>query len=281
MRSRWFPLALCGLLSACGTQAFLHVEEKPLGDRLLALLGGGGNSLVLFHGADAFVVDLKLGDFARRLRREVVLEHQHHARRILLTHSHADHAGGLDQFPDAEVVLVHPKTRARLAARGIKARWVEIEREARLVLGDEEVHVLHPGRAHTDGDLVAYLPRRRLLVSGDLLVDGYLPNADGDAGGNLLDFRRALDRLLALDFNAVLPGHGPLVPRARLEAYRDYLQALEAQVAAAQARGLAPGEAEKAVKVAGFESLRNLPLAVDREKNVRDMYRALAEEKRP
>lgn len=272
-----FAVALLG--SGCALQQFLRMEEAPLGERLEAQLGGGGNSVVLFHGPDALVIDVKLGDYARRLRRHVTEAHQHHVRRIVLTHSHGDHAGGLPLYPDTEVVLVHPATRARLAAGGVRARWVEIAREAALVLGNEEVRVLHPGVAHTDGDLVVHFPNRRLLVAGDLFLEGHLPYADTRAGGNLLAYGRTLDRVLLLDFDQVVPGHGPLAPRAQLEHLRAYLAALEQETRAARARGLSLEQAEEAVKVQGFDGLRNVIVGVDRKRNVREMYQALAEEK--
>ena len=277
---RALALAWVALFSACGTQQFLHVERRPLGERFEALLGGGGNSVVLFHGADALVVDLKMGEYARRLWREVEVDHQHHARRVVLTHGHADHVGGLSLFQGAEVVLVHPNTRARLAAAGVRARWVEVEREVRLNLGGEPVRVMHLGPAHTDGDLVVLFPGRKLLASGDLLLDGYIPYADTRAGGDLLHYGQVLDGLLELEFTDVVPGHGAVVPRGRLQHARDYLAALEAEVRKARAARATVEEAVRDVRVKGFDDLANIPFGANREKNVRDMYGALEQEGR-
>jgi cyclase len=260
-------------------QQALHLDEVSLGERFEAVLGGGGNSVVLFHGEDAFVVDVKFGDFARRLRREVVDEHKHHLRRILLTHSHPDHTGGLGLFSDTEVVMVHPNTRARLTAQGMRARWVEIEREATLLLGNEEVRIIHPGRGHTDGDLVAYFPNRKLLATGDLLLEGTLPFADQRSGGNLLEYSRALERLADLDFEQVVPGHGKVMSREGFETLRAYLKELKKQAGLALAKGLSPEAAEKEVTVGGFDKLKNFPFGGDRASNVRDMVAALAAER--
>jgi cyclase len=268
------------LLPGCALQQqVLHMERVPLGERMEALVGGWGNSTVLFHGEDALVVDAKMGDFARKLRREVVVDHQHHVRRMVITHWHPDHSFGLTLFTDTEVVMAHPRTRERLQRFGSKARFVDIEREAQLVLGGEEVRVIHPGVAHTDGDLVVYFPNRRLIAVGDLLSVDTLPFADKSSGGNILEYSRALERLLQLDFDRVVPGHGEVVPRQKLEVLRDYLRALKRESAQALARGLSPEAAEKEVKVPGFEALRDFILGASREINTRDMLRALADER--
>jgi cyclase len=71
-------------------------------------------------------------------------------------------------------------------------------------LGQREVRLLHPGRGHTAGDVLVYLPRERLVCTGDLF-NGYL----GYMGDAYVDeWARSLDRLAALDFEAVIAGHG-------------------------------------------------------------------------
>jgi glyoxylase-like metal-dependent hydrolase (beta-lactamase superfamily II) len=278
MRALLFAAFL--LAPGCLAQQLLHVREVQLGERLEAELGGGGNSVVLFHGEDALVIDVKAGDFARRLRREVEVEHQHHVRRVMLTHWHPDHTGGLNLFNDAEVVMVHPHTRERLVKLGQKAHWVDIEREVRLILGNEEVRIIHPGRGHTDGDLVAYFPNRKLLVAGDLFSVDTLPFCDLRSGGNILELSRSLERLLDLDFDRVVPGHGEVVPRAQLETLAAYLRELKKQAALAVERGVTPETAENEVKVAGFEQLKDFAIfGVNRKSNARDMVQALIDDR--
>ncbi len=68
-------------------------------------------------------------------------------RRALLTHSHFDHAGGLEQFRNLGPVLVHPNARKRLEADGVRAQWVDVEGPIELRLDDEVVRVWHPGQS--------------------------------------------------------------------------------------------------------------------------------------
>ncbi|MBL8959674.1 MAG: MBL fold metallo-hydrolase, partial [Gemmatimonadetes bacterium] len=73
-----------------------------------------------------------------------------------------------------------------------------------IIRGGREVQVFHPGPAHTSGDLVVWLPKERILVTGDLLQPG-LPYM-GD--GFLDQWATVLDTLRAMDPAVVLPGHG-------------------------------------------------------------------------
>src|SRR5262249_48697114 len=145
--------------------------------------------------------------------------------------------------------LVHPNARVRLEKQGVHAPFVEVENEVRLVLGGEEVRVLNLGSGHTDGDLVAYVPGRKLLISGDLFNEPFEPNIDDSYGGDLMGLKAALERMLQLDFERVVPGHGEVTTRAAFEHVVGYLRALEAEVRSAKARGLGEDATAAAVKL--------------------------------
>ncbi len=268
------------LLAGCAAQMFLRVEKRRLDERVLVFLGGGGNSLVLTHGAEAFVADVKFGGMARQLRHEVEDELSRRVQRLLLTHSHLDHTGGLALYPRAGAVVVHPRTRQRLEAEGAHATFIEVERTLDLQLADETVHIAYLGPGHTDGDLVALLVGRKLLVAGDLVVNGFEPRIDEVAGGNVLALQKTLGRLLMLDFVRVLPGHGDVMSRADVEHLYQYLVAVEALVRAARASGQSVDQTVAALTagadLAPYDDLQPMPLGgTSREKTIRMMYRAL------
>ena len=85
------------------------------------------------------------------------------------------------------------------------------------------VEVRFLGRANTDGDAVVWLPRQRVLVSGDIVVAPF-PFGFGSYPG---DWLRTLERLRAHDFKVLVPGHGP--PQ-RDRAYLDRVSAAIAEV---------------------------------------------------
>lgn len=259
----------------CGAQLFLRMEPRAFDGQVRLFLGGGGNSLAFFDGPEVLLVDTKLAGMARQLRVDLEDRPVRQVRRLLLTHSHLDHTAGVGLYTHVGAVLVHPRTRGRLEADGVRARFVEVEDEVLLQLGGERVRVKYLGRAHTDGDLVALFEHRRLLVAGDLVMKGFEPTTDLNAGGSILEFRPTLDALLALDFVTVLPGHGEPMSRAEVEHVRGYLVALEAAVRAARARGLDEAQAVREVSLPEFDDLRPVPFAANRENSVRLMFHAL------
>lgn len=106
--------------------------------------------------------------------------------------------------------------------------------ETRLTLDDPErpIELMWPGRANTDGDAVAWLPRQRIVVTGDLVV---WPIPFG-FGSYPADWIEALERVRALGFAVLVPGHG--APQ-RDAAYVDQLIGLIADMRV-QMAGLAP-----------------------------------------
>lgn len=106
--------------------------------------------------------------------------------------------------------------------------------------GEREIRLLFVGRGHTGGDVVVHLPRERVLITGDLLVDG-LPYM-GD--GYLLEWAETLEHLKALEFDDILPGHGgPFGDRARIDHLQAYLRDLWTRATALHEEGMGPEEA--------------------------------------
>ena len=279
-------VALAAALAlGCGLRLFLHMEPRQLGPTAWAYLGGGGNSLVVVHGTEAFAADVKLGDWAMRERRMVQEELRRNVKRILVTSSHLDHWEGVTLYPDAGALLAHPRTRDRITGWLRQRRlpgihgWLAVRSEVRLMLGEQEAWIRWLGVGNTDGDLTAFIPELDLVVTGDLFCQGYEPAADASAGGRLLGLRRALDAMLEYDFESVLPGHGPMARRADVAAARDYLAAMESALREAVGRGLAEEAAVEAGEAAlrAFPRLEPLPAGPDRRENLRAMYRELTQ----
>ena len=94
-------------------------------------------------------------------------------------------------------------------------------------LGNREVHVRFLGRGNTPGDAVAYLPKEKILVAGDL-VDLPLPNV---LDGYPSEWIQTLQRLSQLDADTIVPGHGPVLhDKSYIYLLHDFMQSAVDQV---------------------------------------------------
>jgi glyoxylase-like metal-dependent hydrolase (beta-lactamase superfamily II) len=117
--------------------------------------------------------------------------------------------------------------------------------DSRLVLdrGEREIHIIHPGRGNTPGDLVLWLPRERVLATGDLVVHP-IPYGFGSYPE---DWIATLERLAAFEFDLLVPGHGAV---QRDASYIKRLQTLLAEVRRQVAASVAEGKDLEATREA-------------------------------
>ncbi|GAB6049775.1 MBL fold metallo-hydrolase [Hydrogenophilus islandicus] len=123
---------------------------------------------------------------------------------------------------------------------GLTWPTLAFKEEITLWLGELEVRIWHPGRGHTKGDTVVWLPQEKVLFSGDLL-EAEAACYTGDA--YLSDWPETLARLEALGAEKVVPGRGPALttPEAIANAFaytRDFVTTLFAAAQEAVAQGL-------------------------------------------
>ncbi|MBK0392542.1 MBL fold metallo-hydrolase [Ramlibacter algicola] len=197
---------------------------------------------------------------------------------VVLTHYHADHVYGLQEYKAAGArIVAHQRGReylnsdtARLrleASRKDLAPWIDaqtqlvqadewIDGPRELVVGGVRLQVVPVGPAHTVEDVVVYLPSEKVLFAGDLVFRNRIPFV-GQA--NSRHWIAALDQLLQFGAQVVVPGHGPASrdAKADMELTRDYLQHLR-RVMGQAARNLEPFE--EAYAAADWSRFEHLPL---------------------
>jgi glyoxylase-like metal-dependent hydrolase (beta-lactamase superfamily II) len=111
-------------------------------------------------------------------------------------------------------------------------------------LGGREVQVLHYDRAVTPGDAFLYLPKEKIVITGDLLVNPVSFALSCYPSGWL----RSLEKIDALDATVIVPGHGmPLHDKTLLHATMDVFRVLLREGRAAKDRGLAVDDARAAI----------------------------------
>jgi cyclase len=120
-----------------------------------------------------------------------------------------------------------------------------LERSMSVHGGDREVRILYFGRGHTEGDVVLYLPREKVLITGDLLTNSIPFMRDAYP----LEWSATLAGVEALDYTQNIPGHGDVQQgKERLRMLRAFLDDLIPAVRRAVAEGKPVDEAKKSVK---------------------------------
>ncbi|HKG16031.1 MAG TPA: MBL fold metallo-hydrolase [Pyrinomonadaceae bacterium] len=126
---------------------------------------------------------------------------------------------------------------------------VTFDQRLTLHQGGREIQILYFGRGNTRGDVAVYLPRERVLATGDLLVHP-VPFAYGSFLGEWI---QALKKLRELDAAVIVPGHGPLMrDKEYVDTVIALLESVTSQVRDAVKRGLSLEETRKAVNLESF-----------------------------
>jgi cyclase len=117
------------------------------------------------------------------------------------------------------------------------------ERTMTLYRRDREIQLLYLGRAHTEGDVFVYLPKEKVVITGDAVI-GWTPFM-GD--GYPEDWVGTLDRLAELDFTHLVMGHGEPAGRDWLKTFRAYVHDMVEAVREEAARGATLDEVKSRV----------------------------------
>jgi cyclase len=117
--------------------------------------------------------------------------------------------------------------------------------ELTLAVGDKRAELIEVGPAHTRGDTLVLLAEERVLFSGDILFHGGHPIA---WAGPVSNWIAACDRILALDVEVIVPGHGPLADKRAVEELKAYFEYLYAEGRRLHAEGMTPVQAARAIR---------------------------------
>lgn len=232
--------------------AFMHYEWEepapgvhrcrlPFLDVTVGLVAGASRVLLIDCGTTPVEATAVADDVAELTGRAVT--------DLVLTHHHFDHILGSGGFPAARIHATEPVRRAltagaagtaeqavsygascdevAAAVAGLRAPDVIVDTRLQIDLGDRPVSVEHPGRGHTDHDLVVLVPGSpgtpAVVFCGDLVEESGEPATGPDCDADA--WPSTLDRVLALGGpDAVyVPGHGAMVDAGFVRRQRDWL----------------------------------------------------------
>lgn len=132
-------------------------------------------------------------------------------------------------------------------------RGVDLTFEDKLTLklGKREVELIHWGRGNTGGDIVAWVPDAKVLAAGDLVVHPF-PFA---TQSYISEWAAVLKKLEATPFEAMIPGHGPVMrDRKYLAEIRQVMESIMSQARAAYRAGMTAEELRKAIDLKEFRA---------------------------
>ena len=129
---------------------------------------------------------------------------------------------------------------------------IAVTEKMTLFRGSREIQVHFLGRGHTGGDVVVLLPEERVIFTGDLL----LPRLSYMGDGHVDEWGATLERVAALDFDLVLPGHGePFTERSKIGQLQEYYGDLWAAVAEQRESGASAAEAAMRIDLTRHQEL--------------------------
>ena len=258
-------------------EARLQIREVMEGLYVIPGFDGGqsgGNVAVRVTDDGVIIVDDKFPYSFDFITEQVSSVTDQPIKYVLNTHHHGDHAGSNADFMQEAEVIAHKNARANIIRNNLAgAPRVIFADETAVFLGGAEVQMIHFGRGHTNGDAVVYFPDLRTVHTGDLFVYGQRldgstlsPFWDFGNGGSVLEWPATLTRLLALDFNTVIPGHGPVLTKADVRTFRGKLETVIDRVRAEIAAGATRDDIASRVDTSDLD----WPLAPVRIRNVFD-----------
>jgi phosphoglycerate dehydrogenase-like enzyme/glyoxylase-like metal-dependent hydrolase (beta-lactamase superfamily II) len=214
----------------------------------MSIFGGSNNIWVVFEDY-VVVIDANFPKEAGDVIKAIKKTTNKPIRYVFDTHHHGDHAYGNAVFAKEGASVVAQTNCARLlrvdgpaefkkAGKGktgrpdIAASYLKVPDVAfddKLVLDDgkQRVEFRFFGHAHTSGDACAYLPKHKILCTGDACVNGaynFMGHSDSAS------WIRALERMQQLDIKYICPGHGPIAGKDLLETQKRYFVELRRQV---------------------------------------------------
>ena len=220
------------MAKAFASQADLSDKKTTfakLGDGLYCLTAEGDpNSGVIVGDDGVMVVDARATPvLARELIERIREVTDKPIKYVLLSHYHAVRVLGASAYGaqhiiasqgtydlirergqqdfDSEAQRFPRLFRAVESVPGLTWPTLVFDRSLTLFMGKREVQILHLGKGHTKGDTVAWLPKEKVLFSGDLVEYGAAPYC-GDA--HFREWPETLERLRALGAEKLVPGRG-------------------------------------------------------------------------
>lgn len=211
------------------------LDVKPVRDGAYYVTGGMSNSGFIVGDTGVIVIDAQMFEpAANKVLKDIAKITPLPVNTMILTHSDPDHVNGLPAYPRGIEIIAQDNTRVEMQAAldnpaenhtptppALKdyLPTKNVKDNESLVVDGVQLNLLHIAPAHTDGDLIVYLPARKIVFAGDILTPGSgpYPGIHLAKHGSSLGWIKSMQALIALDADTYISGHGEPLSRDELK----------------------------------------------------------------
>lgn len=198
------------------------------------LTGSGANSTFITTQEGVIVIDTRGSEQeARKVLEAIRQTTDQPVVYVINTHFHKENVSGNGVFTSARTIIAQKRAQAMTILeaerdkRDITPANLSFDKKIGLKLGKYHLKLIHPGPAHTDGDLYVYIPKWRILITGGLVFNDIIPNM-GDS--SIEGWLHALREMEDLDAEVIVPGSGPVGGKPMVTQMKHYLMRLKQYV---------------------------------------------------
>lgn len=189
--------------------------------------GSGANCSFIVGDKEIYVIDAKMSEqSARDMISAIKKTTDKPIKYLLVTHSDGDHVNGIAGFPDNITIVSydnsfeHIKKANESGGMKIPLPNMTFFYKMNLFSGDLAINLFYFGPAHTDGDIVIYVPVDNVAIIGDLFFKGMDPLIHKHKNGSSKGFVSVLKKIIDLNADTYLSGHAEPVKKVEIESLR-------------------------------------------------------------
>jgi glyoxylase-like metal-dependent hydrolase (beta-lactamase superfamily II) len=250
------------------SQAEAQSRSKEVAPGIYAITDLGFSSCgYIVTGKGVVVVDtLLVPMFGNEVIKEIKAITDKPVTYVINTHWHTDHVGGNEAFTPQARIIAHRFTGDVIAKRrqeqdegkvdeSLKQLGdfkftppdITFDEHMKLHMGDKVIELKFLGGGHSGGDIVVYLPKEKVLFSGDLFMKGSgMPDYRDDA--NIDNHIESLRKMQALDIEKIVCGHTSIAEKKDIQPSIDKLVAFRAEVKGYVDKNVTPEKAADSIK---------------------------------
>jgi len=197
---------------------------------------------------------------------------------VIYSHDHRDHIAGGEVFADEAIIVAHELTKEKIIGEKRPTAIPDVTFKDRMTieLGGKRVDLIYPGRSHSDNLIVIHFPEERAVFTVDFISVNRvafknLPDA------HFPDWLDAIKVVESLDFDILIPGHGPNGTKKDATEHRNYLTDLYHQVIDASRAGYTSDATAKIIDLSKYSRMgmyKNwMPMNIEGMHNIVNMHR--------